>query len=75
MAIKEGSIQLLNLPGKKLRRKFYLISLGKAPSTVAAKHIIKGVLKARYGNVPPVLDVANFFIDEVQSLPNSGSAA
>jgi DNA-binding transcriptional LysR family regulator len=36
-AIKEGSINLLHLPGKRLRRKFYLISLYEEPSTVAAR--------------------------------------
>jgi DNA-binding transcriptional LysR family regulator len=36
-AIKEGSINLLHLPGKRLRRKFYLISLHEEPSTVAAR--------------------------------------
>jgi DNA-binding transcriptional LysR family regulator len=35
--IKEGSIRMLNLPGRRLRRKFYLISIGEEPSTVAAK--------------------------------------
>jgi DNA-binding transcriptional LysR family regulator len=47
-AIKEGSIQLLNLPGKKLRRKFYLISMGKAPSTVAAKAFAEFISKYRF---------------------------
>jgi DNA-binding transcriptional LysR family regulator len=36
-AIKEGSIRILNLPGKRLRRKFYLVSMADEPSTVAAK--------------------------------------
>jgi len=35
--IKEGSIRMLNLPGRRLRRKFYLISIDEGPSTVAAK--------------------------------------
>jgi DNA-binding transcriptional LysR family regulator len=35
-AIKDGSIKLLHT-GKRLRRKFYLISLQEEPSTVAAK--------------------------------------
>jgi len=47
-AIKEGSIQLLNLPGKRLRRKFYLISIGKAPSTVAAKAFAEFIAKYRF---------------------------
>jgi DNA-binding transcriptional LysR family regulator len=36
-AIKEGSIRVLDLPGKKLRRKFYLISMEKEQSTAAAR--------------------------------------
>ncbi|HDZ88708.1 MAG TPA: LysR family transcriptional regulator, partial [Nitrospirae bacterium] len=32
-AIKEGSIKLLKISGKKLRRKFYLMNLDKEPST------------------------------------------
>lgn len=36
-AIKDGSIKLLHIAGKKLRRKFYLISLRDEPSTVAAR--------------------------------------
>jgi DNA-binding transcriptional LysR family regulator len=35
-AIKDGSIKLLHT-GKRLRRKFYLVSLREEPSTVAAK--------------------------------------
>jgi DNA-binding transcriptional LysR family regulator len=44
-AIKDGSIKLLNVPGKKLRRKFYLVSLGKESSTLVARkfrEFIKG---------------------------------
>ena len=44
-ALKDGSIKLLQVPGKRLRRKFYLISIGKEPSTIAAKtfsHFLKG---------------------------------
>ena len=36
-AIKDGSIKVLNLRGKRLRRKFYLISLEEEPSAIAAK--------------------------------------
>lgn len=36
-AIKDGSIKLLNVAGKRLKRKFYLITLHEQPSTVAAK--------------------------------------
>jgi len=48
MAIKEGSIQLLDLPGKRLWRKFYLISMGKEPSTVAAKAYFDFIAKYRF---------------------------
>ncbi len=43
--IKDGSIRLLNITGKKLKRKFYLVSLDKDPSTAAArafKEFIRG---------------------------------
>ena len=36
-AIKDGSIKVLNLRGKRLRRKFYLISMEEEPSAIAAK--------------------------------------
>jgi DNA-binding transcriptional LysR family regulator len=44
-AIKDGSVKLLNVPGKKLRRKFYLVSLEKESSTLVAakfRDFIKG---------------------------------
>ncbi len=36
-AIREGSIKILNITGKKLRRKFYLISPDKEPSTIVSR--------------------------------------
>jgi LysR family transcriptional regulator, transcriptional activator of the cysJI operon len=36
-AIKEGTIKVINIPGKRLSRHFYLIGLDKHPSTMAAK--------------------------------------
>jgi len=36
-AIKDGSIKVLNLRGKRLKRKFYMISLEEEPSAIAAK--------------------------------------
>jgi DNA-binding transcriptional LysR family regulator len=36
-AIKEGSIKLLNISDKKLKRKFYLIGIEKEPSTLVGK--------------------------------------
>jgi DNA-binding transcriptional LysR family regulator len=35
-AIKDGSVKILNIPGKKLRRKFYLVTGGASP-TMASK--------------------------------------
>jgi DNA-binding transcriptional LysR family regulator len=35
-AIKDGSIKLLNVAGKRLKRKFYLVSLHEEPLTIAA---------------------------------------
>ena len=43
-ALKDGSIKQLQVPGRRLRRKFYLLRIGKEPSTVAAKtfsHFLK----------------------------------
>ena len=36
-AIKDGSIKLLNVAGKRLKRKFYLVGLYEEPTTVAAR--------------------------------------
>ena len=36
-AIKDGSIRVLTLRGKRLRRKFFLISMEKEPSAIAAR--------------------------------------
>jgi len=44
-AIKDGSIKLLHISDKKLKRKFYSVSLEKEPSTLVAKtfrEFIKG---------------------------------
>lgn len=44
-AIKDGSINVLNVSGKRLRRKFYLISLEHGHSSIAArtfKEFVKG---------------------------------
>jgi DNA-binding transcriptional LysR family regulator len=43
-ALKDGSVKQLQVPGRRLRRKFYLIRIGKEPSTIAAKtfsHFLK----------------------------------
>ncbi|MBE0426159.1 MAG: LysR family transcriptional regulator [Nitrospirae bacterium] len=36
-AIKDGSVKLLNISDKKLKRKFYLVSMEKEPSTIVGK--------------------------------------
>ena len=36
-AVKEGSVRILPIKGKKLRRKFYTVSLEKEPSTLTVK--------------------------------------
>jgi DNA-binding transcriptional LysR family regulator len=36
-AIKDGSLRVLNLRGKRLKRKFFLISMEKEPSAIAAR--------------------------------------
>jgi len=47
-AIKDGSINVLNVSGKRLRRKFYLISLENEPSTIAARTFKKFVKEYRF---------------------------
>ena len=47
-AIKDGSIKLLNIQGKKLRRKFFLISMNKEPSTATAKTFVKFIKDYRF---------------------------
>src|SRR3972149_6819916 len=36
-AIKDGSIKILHIGGKRLKRRFYLVSLHEEPSTIVAK--------------------------------------
>jgi DNA-binding transcriptional LysR family regulator len=36
-AVKEGSVKILSIKGKKLRRKFYTVSIEKEPSTLTVK--------------------------------------
>jgi len=40
-ALQEGSIKLLKVPGKRLLRKFYLISLEREPTTMVAKTFVE----------------------------------
>ena len=47
-AIKEGSIRVLDLPGKKLRRKFYLISMEQEQSTAIARVFAEFIKKYRF---------------------------
>lgn len=47
-ALKDGSIKLLHFPGKRLRRKFYLIQLGKEPSTISAKAFAQFIKEYRF---------------------------
>ncbi len=46
--IKEGTIKILKMPGKRLYRKFYLISLEKEPSTMAARTFLEFVKAFRF---------------------------
>jgi len=50
-AIKNRSIKVLNVSGKRLRRKFYLISLENEPSTIVAR-TFKGFVKGYRFFVP-----------------------
>lgn len=48
-AIKDGSVRLLTLSGKKrLRRKFYLIRLDKGPTTVVARKFREFIKEYRF---------------------------
>ncbi len=47
-AIKEGSIRLLNLRGGRIRRKFYLISMEREPSTAATRAFADFIKKYRF---------------------------
>jgi LysR family transcriptional regulator, transcriptional activator of the cysJI operon len=47
-AIKEGSIRILNLPCKRLRRKFYLISIEEEPSAIAARAFAEFIKEYRF---------------------------
>jgi DNA-binding transcriptional LysR family regulator len=46
--MKEGTIKILPVSGKKLYRKFYLISLDKEPSTMVARTFMKFVKGYRF---------------------------
>ena len=46
--IKDGSIKLLNVHGKRLFRKFFLISIDKEPSTATAKTFAKFIKDYRF---------------------------
>jgi len=46
--IKDGSIKLLNVQGKKLRRKFFLVSTEREPSTAIAKAFVKFIKGYRF---------------------------
>lgn len=47
-AIKDGSIRVLKLPGKRLTRKFYLISMEQEPSTAATRAFAEFIRKYRF---------------------------
>jgi DNA-binding transcriptional LysR family regulator len=46
--IKEGTIKVLNMPGRRLSRKFYIIGLDKQPSTMSAKTFLEFVKGYRF---------------------------
>lgn len=47
-AVKDGTVKLLHVPGKKLRRKFYLVSLYEEPLTIAARKFKKFIKEYRF---------------------------
>jgi len=47
-AKKDGTIRLLRMPGKKLCRKFYLVSMDKEPSTMVARTFLEFVKGYRF---------------------------
>jgi LysR family transcriptional regulator, transcriptional activator of the cysJI operon len=46
--MKEGALRLLKIPGKRLCRKFYLISMDKEPSTMVARTFCEFVKRYRF---------------------------
>jgi len=46
--IKEGTIKVLNMPGKRLFRKFYIIGLDEQPTTMSAKTFLEFVKGYRF---------------------------
>ena len=47
-AIKEGTIKILKVPGKRLYRKFYLIGLDEEPTTMVARTFLEFVKGYRF---------------------------
>ena len=47
-AMKDGSIKLLNVAGKRLKSKFHLVSLSKEPSTLVEKTFRKFIKEYRF---------------------------
>jgi DNA-binding transcriptional LysR family regulator len=47
-ALKEGTVKMLKMLGKKLYRKVYLLSLDKEPSTMAARTFLEFVKAYRF---------------------------
>lgn len=39
--IKEGTVKILHMPGKKIIRKFYLVSLDKEPPAMTARTFVE----------------------------------
>jgi DNA-binding transcriptional LysR family regulator len=47
-ALKEGTISILNVRGKRLFRKFYLVTIGKEPETMISKTFIEFLKEYRF---------------------------
>ncbi|HTZ17516.1 MAG TPA: LysR family transcriptional regulator [Dissulfurispiraceae bacterium] len=47
-ALKDGSVTQLHVPGKRLKRKFYLIRMDKEPATIATKTFSQFIKEYRF---------------------------
>lgn len=47
-ALKDGSVKQLQVPGRRLRRKFYIVRMEKEPSTIAARTFTQFIKEYRF---------------------------
>jgi DNA-binding transcriptional LysR family regulator len=47
-AVKEGTVKVLRLPGKKMLRKFYLVTLDREPASTMARTFKEFIKQHRF---------------------------